>query len=100
HGFEFLAPINYLRPSLDIPYCHHERWDGSGYPRGLRGDHIPMAARVFALVDTWDALRADRPFRAAWPAERALAFIRAQSGLIFDPRLTELFLQSAANGRQ
>jgi PAS domain S-box-containing protein len=99
HGFEFLAPINYLRPSLDIPYCHHEKWDGSGYPRGLRGDHIPMAARLFALVDIWDALRADRPFRAAWPAERARAYIHAQSGIEFDPQLTELFMQIATNGR-
>jgi HD-GYP domain-containing protein (c-di-GMP phosphodiesterase class II) len=96
HGFEFLAPINYLRPSLDIPYCHHEKWDGSGYPRGLRGDHIPTAARVFALVDTWDALLSDRPFRPAWPAERARAFIQAQSGIDFDPRLTAMFMQIAS----
>jgi PAS domain S-box-containing protein len=99
YGFEFLAPINYLRPSLDIPYCHHEKWDGSGYPRGLRGDHIPMAARVFALVDTWDALRSDRPFRPAWPAEQARAHIRAQSGIEFDPRLVEMFLQLAPTRR-
>ncbi len=95
YGFEFLAPINYLRPSLDIPYCHHEKWDGSGYPRGLRGDHIPMAARVFALVDIWDALHSDRPFRAAWPTERARDYIRSQSGIVFDPQLVELFVQIA-----
>ena len=100
HGFEFLAPINYLRPSLDIPYGHHEKWDGSGYPRGLRGDHIPVAARVFALVDTWDALRADRPFRAAWTAERALAHIKSRSGSDFDPKLTEVFLRIATSGKR
>jgi HD-GYP domain-containing protein (c-di-GMP phosphodiesterase class II) len=99
YGFEFLAPINYLRPSLDIPYCHHEKWDGTGYPRGLRGDHIPMAARVFALVDTWDALCSDRPFRPAWPAERAHAYILAQSGINFDPKLTELFMQAVTTMR-
>ena len=100
YGFEFLAPINYLRPSLEIPYSHHEKWDGSGYPRGLRGDHIPMSARVFSLVDTWDALRADRPFRAAWTADRALAYIQAHSGIDFDPKLTELFVRIASNGRR
>ena len=99
HGFDFLAPINYLRPSLDIPYCHHEKWDGSGYPRGLRGDHIPLGARLFALVDTWDALRADRPFRAAWTAERARAYIQEKSGVEFDPQMTALFLQIGTNGK-
>jgi HD-GYP domain-containing protein (c-di-GMP phosphodiesterase class II) len=63
---EMLLPILYLRPALDIPYCHHERWDGTGYPRGLKGEEIPLTARIFAVVDVWDALTSDRPYRDAW----------------------------------
>jgi response regulator RpfG family c-di-GMP phosphodiesterase len=66
YAFELLAPIDFLRPALDIPYCHHEKWDGSGYPRGLTGEQIPLAARIFAIVDVFDALTSDRPYRAAW----------------------------------
>jgi hypothetical protein len=97
HAFEMLAPIDYLRPALDIPYCHHEKWDGSGYPRGLAGTKIPMAARMFALVDVWDALRSDRPYRRAWPMERVRAHIRSLAGTDFDPDLVELFLQIGTN---
>ncbi len=70
-AYELLAPIDYLRPALDIPYCHHERWNGSGYPRGLKGDQIPFSARIFAVADVFDALTSDRPYRAAWPREQS-----------------------------
>jgi HAMP domain-containing protein len=94
--FEMLLPIRYLRPALDIPYCHHEKWDGSGYPRGLKGEEIPLAARIFAVVDVWDALRSDRPYREAWSDEKALKYIREQAGKHFDPRVVEAFLQMLA----
>src|SRR5208337_687918 len=71
-AYELLLPIPYLRPALDIPYCHHEKWNGMGYPRGLKGEEIPLAARIFAVVDIWDALRSDRPYRSAWSEEKAL----------------------------
>ncbi len=97
-AYELLAPITYLQPALDIPYAHHEKWDGSGYPRGLKGDAIPLAARLFAIVDVWDALRSDRPYRPAWPVERVLAHLRAQAGTHFDPRVVDVFLGLLANG--
>jgi HD-GYP domain-containing protein (c-di-GMP phosphodiesterase class II) len=92
YAFRLLQPIRYLRPALDIPYCHHERWDGAGYPRGLAGEHIPLAARIFAVVDVWDALRSDRPYHPAWPPERVRDHIRSLAGSHFDPRVTEAFL--------
>ncbi|MBN1440707.1 MAG: PAS domain S-box protein [Anaerolineales bacterium] len=88
---ELLSPIQYLRPALAIPYCHHERWDGSGYPRGLEKEQIPLAARVFAVVDVWDTLRSDRPYSAAWPEEKVRRFLRDQSGKQFDPAVVEAF---------
>ena len=97
YAYELLSPIGYLRPSLDIPYCHHEKWDGTGYPRGLKGDEIPLAARIFAVVDVWDALRSDRPYRAALSATEALEYIRAQAGKHFDPRVAEVFLHIIEN---
>lgn len=100
-AFELLAPIDYLREALEIPYCHHEKWDGSGYPRGLKGEAIPLPARVFAIVDVWDALCSDRPYRPAWPPERALEHIRSESGGHFDPRVVETFLTLLdSSGRQ
>ncbi|MCL5999028.1 MAG: HD domain-containing protein, partial [Chloroflexi bacterium] len=90
---KILAPIPSLWPALEIPYCHHERWDGTGYPRGLQGEQIPQAARIFAVVDVWDALCSDRPYRKAWPQEQARAYIEQQSGSHFDPRVVEAFLQ-------
>ncbi len=93
YAYEWLYPIPYLRESLEIPYCHHEKWDGTGYPRGLREREIPLAARLFALVDVWDALRSDRPYRPAWPSEKVSEYIRSLSGVHFDPELVELFLQ-------
>ncbi len=92
-AFEMLSAIPYLRPALDIPYCHHERWDGSGYPRGLSGEQIPLAARIFAVVDVWEALTSSRPYREAWPEAKALAYIREKSGSQFDPRVVEAFLR-------
>ncbi len=92
-AYELLSPVSFLRPALDIPYCHHEKWDGSGYPRGLRGEQIPLAARLFAVVDVYDALRADRPYRPAWPAGRVLEHVRSLSGSHFDPRAVEAFLR-------
>jgi PAS domain S-box-containing protein len=92
-AFDMLSPIAYLRPALDIPYCHHEKWDGTGYPRGLKGEQIPLAARIFSVVDVWDALISDRPYRVAWPRERVLDYIREQSGRYFDPEIVNIFLR-------
>ena len=89
---DLLWPIAYLRPALDIPYCHHEKWDGSGYPRQLRGEGIPLAARIFAVVDVWDALRSDRPYRRGWPEDEVRGHIREQSGAHFDPPVVAAFL--------
>lgn len=93
YAYEVLQPIKYLRPALDIPYCHHERWDGSGYPRGLKGEAIPLTARMFAIVDVWDALITDRPYRKASSQEDVIAYIRKEAGRLFDPHLVELFLE-------
>ena len=98
YAFEMLAPINYLRPALDIPFCHHEKWDGTGYPRGLKGEQIPLAARIFAVVDVWDALRSDRPYRPAWPDEKVTQHIRTLSGTHFDPEVVEVFLRMLREG--
>jgi HD-GYP domain-containing protein (c-di-GMP phosphodiesterase class II) len=78
---------------MDIPYCHHEKWDGTGYPRGLKGEEIPLSARVFAVVDVYDALTTDRPYRKAWSKEKALAHIQEQSGRHFCPDVVEMFLE-------
>ncbi len=88
-----LSPITFLRPAIDIPYCHHEKWDGTGYPRGLKGEEIPLAARVFAIVDVWDALRSDRPYRKAWSREKALDHIKSLAGTHFDPEVLKRFIQ-------
>jgi PAS domain S-box-containing protein len=92
-AFEWLAPISFLRPSLDIPYCHHERWDGSGYPRRLKGEQIPLAARIFAVVDNWDALRSNRPYRNAWPDDRVKSHLMSLSGTFFDASILKTFLE-------
>ncbi|MBC8496070.1 MAG: HD domain-containing protein, partial [Chloroflexi bacterium] len=93
YAYEWLSPIDYLRRALDIPYCHHEKWDGSGYPRDLLGEQIPLPARIFAVIDVWDALLSDRPYREAWKKEKVIAYIREQSGKHFDPRVVEAFLK-------
>ena len=92
YAFEMLSPIAFLRPALEIPYCHHERWDGTGYPRGLQGEQIPLAARIFALADVWDALRSNRPYRKSWCVDQVRQFIQAEKGSHFDPNLVDLFL--------
>lgn len=97
-GFDMLSPIYYLRPALDIPYCHHEKWDGSGYPRGLKGEEIPLAARLFAVVDVYDALTSDRPYRKAWPKEKTRQYIHEQSGRHFDPLVASVFLKMFDEG--
>lgn len=91
-AFELLSPIQYLRQAVDIPYCHHEKWDGSGYPRGLKGEVIPLMARIFAVVDVWDALTSDRPYRQAWSQDKTLEYIRQQSGSHFDPAVVKAFM--------
>jgi HD-GYP domain-containing protein (c-di-GMP phosphodiesterase class II) len=93
YAFEMLSPIHYLRPALDIPYCHHERLDGTGYPRGLKGEDIPLAARIFSVVDVWDALRSDRPYRAAWPDPQVKKYIQDLSGVQFDPDVITSFMR-------
>lgn len=90
-GYDLLVDIPYLQPALDIPWCHHEWWDGNGYPRKLKGEEIPLAARIFTVADVWDALRSDRPYRAAWSSEEARAYIHRLSGVQFDPQVVEAF---------
>ena len=91
YAYEMLKEIIYLKPALEIPYSHHEKWDGSGYPLQLSGNAIPLPARIFAIVDVYDALKADRPYRTAWPEKKILAHIREQSGKHFDPQVVEAF---------
>ena len=98
YAYDILWPIPYLRPAVDIPYCHHERWDGEGYPRGLRGDEIPLGARIFAVVDVWDALLSHRPYRPAWAVNDVLNLIRTSAGAAFDPRVVQMFLNLWDNG--
>ncbi len=94
YAFELLVPIVYLRPAIDIPYCHHEWWDGSGYPRGLKGEQIPLVARIFAIADTWDALVSERRYHPAWSPAEAADHIRSLAGAQFDPALVEPFLEA------
>ncbi len=98
YAYEMLSPIAYLSLALDIPRCHHEKWDGSGYPRGLAGEEIPLAARLFAVVDVWDALTNNRPYRKRWPQKKTLDYILDQSGKHFDPRVVEVFLRLMREG--
>jgi putative nucleotidyltransferase with HDIG domain len=97
YAYELLRPIAYLQPALEIPYCHHEKWDGTGYPRGLKGEQIPLAARIFAVADVYDALRSDRPYRQGWPEEKVREYIKEQAGTHFDPRVVEAFLRLDSN---
>jgi HD-GYP domain-containing protein (c-di-GMP phosphodiesterase class II) len=92
YAHDMLSPIAYLRSALDIPYCHHERWDGAGYPRRLKGEQIPLAARLFSVADVWDALRSDRPYRKAWDEARTRAYLEEQAGQHFDAEIARLFL--------
>ncbi len=92
YAYQMLKPIAHLTPALDIPYCHHEKWDGTGYPRGLKGEGIPLAARIFCIVDVYDALISDRPYRVAWSKEKVMQHIRELSGSHFEPRVVEAFI--------
>jgi response regulator RpfG family c-di-GMP phosphodiesterase len=93
YALKLLEPIEYLKPALAIPYCHHEKWDGTGYPRQLRGEEIPLAARIFAVADIWDAVRSDRPYRTAWPEQKALEYVESLSGTHLDPAVVAAFLR-------
>jgi putative nucleotidyltransferase with HDIG domain len=97
---DWLFSIPFLRHALEIPYYHHEKWDGTGYPHGLKGELIPLAARIFAIVDVWDALTNDRPYRRAWPHAKAIEYIRSKSGLYFDPQIVEIFLSQVSGTPQ
>ena len=99
-AYNMLNGIDYLRQALDIPYSHHEKWDGTGYPRGLKGEVIPLAARLFAVVDVWDALLSDRPYRKGWAAEETIEYIRGQAGSHFDPQVVEKFLDIIGNSNE
>ena len=96
YAHELLAPISFLLPALAIPYSHHEAWDGMGYPQGLAGEAIPLAARIFAVVDVWDALGSERPFRRAWTATQVREYLREKAGRQFEPRVVEAFLEMDA----
>ncbi len=100
YAYEWLKPIEYLHPALDIPYSHHERWDGTGYPQGLQGEQIPLAARIFSVVDVWDALCSDRHYRKAWPRERVREHIQSLAGVHFDPKIVDIFLSLFASDEQ
>jgi HD-GYP domain-containing protein (c-di-GMP phosphodiesterase class II) len=93
-----LSGITFLQRSVVIPYSHHERWDGQGYPQGLKGDEIPLPARIFTIVDHFDALSSDRPYRKAWSEENILAHINENAGKIFDPQIVQVFLKLHATG--
>jgi len=93
HAYNLLSRIEFLRPALNIPHYHHERWDGCGYPDGLKGQQIPLEARVFAVIDVFDALISDRPYRPGWPRDKAIRYIGEQSGSHFDPKVVDAFLK-------
>ncbi len=99
YAFEWLASIPFLRPALDIPHAHHEKWDGTGYPRGIAGEQIPLSARIFAAVDVWDALRSDRPYRRGWPEAKVIEHLRGLSGGHLEPSVVEAFLSLLAADR-
>jgi HD-GYP domain-containing protein (c-di-GMP phosphodiesterase class II) len=99
YAYELLKPIPYLQQALVIPYNHHEKWDGTGYPLGLKGEDIPLPARLFTVVDVWDALLFDRPYRKGWPESRVLAYLRDNAGIFFDPHIVEVFCTKTRRGK-
>ena len=94
YAHDLISPISYFQRAVDIPLCHHEHWNGSGYPRALRGEEIPLAARIFTIVDVWDALSSDRPYRPAWKRATIIEYIQKQTGVMFDPALVPVFLEN------
>jgi len=98
YSYELLSHIPHLEKAMDIPYCHHERWDGSGYPQGLRGDEIPFTARIFAIIDVWDALQSDRPYGRPWSRAEVISHIKKESGKHFDPEVVKVFLNLVESG--
>ena len=100
YAYQLLERISYLGSALDIPYCHHEKWDGSGYPRALKGADIPLAARIFAVVDVYDALTSDRPYRKGWSHEKTIDYIQEQSGSHFDPQVVDAFLRMMRESKE
>lgn len=98
-AYQLLSPIAFLRKALDIPYCHHELWDGNGYPRQLKGEEIPLAARLFSVVDVWDAIQSNRPYNKPWPRAQAIQYLREQAGLQFDPHIVDVFLRLVERDR-
>ena len=92
YAMKLLSGIPFLQPALDIPYCHHEKWNGRGYPQGLKGEDIPLSARIFSVVDVFDALSYERPYRGAWSRKKVLEYIKEQSGEHFDPKVVKTFL--------
>ena len=99
YAYDLLNPIDYLRPCLSIPYSHHEKWDGTGYPLGLKGEQIPLPVRLFSIVDVWETLSSKRIYREAWEQERVLEYIQQQSGTYFDPRVVDLFVHAMSSNR-
>jgi PAS domain S-box-containing protein len=97
-AYKLLSPIPFLSKALEIPYCHHEKWDGTGYPRGLKGNDIPLSARIFAVADVWDALSSDRPYNKAWPRKKIIQYFHEQSGKHFDPYIVKIFLGMVEKG--
>ncbi|HEX7555523.1 MAG TPA: HD-GYP domain-containing protein, partial [Leptolinea sp.] len=93
NAYDLLRPIQYLQNAMEIPYCHHEKWDGSGYPRGLKDEEIPLSARIFAIVDVWDAMTSDRYYRAAMSKQETLDYILANTGIHFDPQVVDAFIK-------
>lgn len=98
YAYDLLLSIEYLHKAIDIPYCNRERWDRSGYPRGLKGEQIPIAARIFAVVDVWDALPSDRPYRTRWFEEKVIDHISSLAGIHFDPNVIKIFLKLVKGG--
>ncbi len=99
YAYNLLSPISYLRGALDIPYCHHEHWDGSGYPRGLKGEQIPLSARIFSVIDIWDALLSDRPYRKAWHSDKVSQYLHEVAGTILDPSIVDIFFKMMSSQR-
>jgi putative nucleotidyltransferase with HDIG domain len=96
---EMLESIPFLQSAIAIPYCHHERWDGLGYPQGLKGEEIPLSSRIFTIVDHWEALSSDRPYRKAIPKEQVFVYIKENEGRAFDPHLAEIFLKMVLDSK-